>query len=70
MPHPGTGPQFPRQLYNCFGRVPNATGYQGIIDVKRNMYEMRRCGGVHMVLYTAMQSHLTVFQWEFCDAVE
>lgn len=53
MPHPGTGPQFPRQLYNCFGCVPNATGYRGIIDVKRNMYEMRRCGGVHMVLYTA-----------------
>lgn len=53
MPHPGTGPQFPRQLYNCFGCVPNATGYRGIIDVKRNMYEMRRCGGVHMVPYTA-----------------
>lgn len=53
MPHSGTGPQFPRQLYNCFGRVPNATGYRGIIDVKRNMYEMRRCGGVHMVLHTA-----------------
>lgn len=53
VPHPGTGPQFPRQLYNCFGRVPNATGYRGIIDVKRNMYEMRRCGGLHMVLYTA-----------------
>lgn len=53
MPRPGTGPQFPRQLYNCFGCVPSATGYRGIIDVKRNMYEMRRCGGVHMVLYTA-----------------
>lgn len=42
-PHPGTGPQFPRQLYNCFGCVPSATGYRGIIDVKRNMYETRRC---------------------------
>lgn len=70
MPRPGTGPQFPRQLYNCFGHVPNATGYRGIIDVKRNMYETRRCGGVHMVPYTAMQSHLTVVQWEFCDAAE
>lgn len=62
MPHPGTGPQFPRQLYNCFGCVPNATGYRGIIDVKRNMYEMRRCGSVHMVLYRLTRSHLTVFQ--------
>lgn len=42
-PHPGTGPQFPRQLYNCFGCFPSATGYRGIIDVKRNMYETRRC---------------------------
>lgn len=52
-PRPGTGPQFPRQLYNCFGYVPSATGYRGIIDVKRNMYEARRCGGLHMVPYAA-----------------
>lgn len=38
-------PQFPRQLYNCFGRGPSATGRLGVIDVKRNAYEMRRGGG-------------------------
>lgn len=52
-PHPGTGPQFPRQLYNCFGCVPSATGYRSIIDVKRNMYEARRCRGLHMVPHAA-----------------
>lgn len=61
MPRPGTGPQFPRQLYNCFGCVPDATGYRGIIDVKRNMYEMRRCGGVHMVPYAASREAIWAF---------
>lgn len=59
----GTGPQFPRQLYNCFGCVPSATGYRGIIDVKRNMYEMRTCerppyGSVRSLT----RGHLSVFQ--------
>lgn len=59
----GTGPQFPRQLYNCFGCVPSATGYRGIIDVKRNMYETRTCerppyGSVRSLT----RGHLSVFQ--------
>lgn len=59
----GTGPQFPRQLYNCFGCVPSATGYRGIIDVKRNMYETRTCerppyGSVHSLT----RGHLSIFQ--------
>lgn len=40
----GRRPLFPRQLYNCFGSGPDATGCRGIIDVKKkrmkwgNMY--------------------------------
>lgn len=59
-PHPGTGPQFPRQLYNCFGCVPSATGYRSIIDVKRNMYEARRCRGLHVVPYAASREAVRV----------
>jgi len=31
----GRRPLFPRQLYNCFGSGPDATGCRGIIDVKK-----------------------------------